>query len=93
MKLRLLLLLWVTLLGACQTEQVEEKSHQFDHDFFAQEISLYGNITQNWNTLGIEDSIIVLQNEDKRIPFQNLLDQSFYLLHFGENNNGIFNTE
>ncbi|MEL6942754.1 MAG: serine hydrolase, partial [Bacteroidota bacterium] len=85
MKLRLLLLLWVTLLGACQTEQVEEKSHQFDHDFFAQEISLYGNITQNWNTLGIEDSIIVLQNEDKRIPFQNLLDQSFYLLHFGEN--------
>jgi len=84
MKFKLLIFLGVILLGNCQIEQTKNEVYGPDNEPLTQEISFQSTPTKVWNTLGIEDSIVVLQNDEKQIPFQNLLDQSFYLLHFGE---------
>ncbi|MEN0051615.1 MAG: serine hydrolase, partial [Bacteroidota bacterium] len=84
MKLKLLIFLGLILLVACQVDQAEEQVAQSEEAFFVQEIAWQSTPAKVWNTLSIQDSIVVLQNDEKQIPFQNLLDQSFYLLHFGE---------
>ncbi|MEM8523076.1 MAG: serine hydrolase [Bacteroidota bacterium] len=84
MKLKLLIFLGIIILGACQTNLSDNEEYLIDSEPFAQEIAYQSTSTKVWNTLGIEDSIIILQNDEQQIPFQNLLDQSFYLLHFGD---------